>query len=837
MFKKLKQTLGFKPTISDIPNSLVALFGNNTLPPRMGTRELLAIYSQSPWLRTIVNKIGKSVGDTDWALYRMKNGWNYNKISRATSTNREKLIKKEVDINNVVEITDHPLLDLLEYGNEAMLGKTVIQLTCQYLDLVGEAFWVIERNQLGQPSAIWPLPPTWIKDIPSADFPYYNVSADFAGTTQLDIPESEVIYFKEPDPTDPYARGSGLAKSLGDEIEIAEFSSKFTKSFFYNDARPSLIISGDNIGKDDAKRLEQKWLEKHQGFMRAFKPLFFSRKIDVKEVQLKLDEMQLKELRDQERDTFIQIFNCHDEITECLTKDGWKKYNELTLSDKIATYNEKNDVMEYHNPTNIYIYDYNGPLHYWGGFRKSKTDIAVTPHHRMYIGKNRGKEWVLKESQSILEDEDGNFKIRNSAKYYGSDSPKYIEIPFIQNKSSKRIPPENNVYKIKLSLFAEFLGYWLSEGGLETTPEKAKEGYYGIRLHQNIGSTFDRMLKVVEELPFGVQKIAIENRRKGEARTIKFSSKSLWWWLDEHTNHGCKNKKIPDMCFDWSYEDREILLRSLMQGDGCFPKYKFNHPEFYCCVYTTSSEKLADSFQHLAITLGYRATKIKNKIWNVWISGTKGSHLSYIEKSNTMCKEEHYSGKVWCVSVPNEKFFSRRNGKVTCQGNCPPEVLGIVGDSKRSTISAADYFFQKFIVRPRMEQIRAVLQLKLVPQFGNTNKLVLDYESPVVQDEEYKLEVMKSATWAFSINQWKTAAKEKTIGKNGDVYVVPLNQGIVKESNLGKETAEKPSTNSQDNNPDLNKQLIGRVRQIMSDIDEGKAIDKKAIELLLSMKK
>ena len=57
----------------------------------------------------------------------------------------------------------------------------------------------------------------------------------------------------------------------------------------------------------------------------------------------------------------------------------------------------------------------------------------------------------------------------------------------------------------------------------------------------------------------------------------------------------------------------------------------------------------------------------------------------------------------------------------------PPEKLGVVNESKRSTIAAADFFWNKDIILPRMEFIRMFLQLHLVPDFDD--KLILDYET------------------------------------------------------------------------------------------------------------
>jgi HK97 family phage portal protein len=285
------------------------VFGRN--PPKLGTTELLELYNQSPWLRAVVHKIAFSVAEVRWQLF-VVNGRNgepvrMKSLQRSYLGNRQNKLQHLVDIDKARELDDHPLLDLLHSGNSDMLGFNVMKVTQEYMDLVGEAFWLIERDGIGTPIQVWPLPPHWVKEFPTQENPFYKVSSRISGL-QVSIPVTEIVYFNDPDPYNPYGRGSGTAKSLGDELEIDEYAAKHNKSFFYNRARPDLIVSGDNISQTDTQRLEQQWLEKHQGFWRAFKPLFFSRKIDVKEIGQSMESLQMVQLRKHERDTFINVF-------------------------------------------------------------------------------------------------------------------------------------------------------------------------------------------------------------------------------------------------------------------------------------------------------------------------------------------------------------------------------------------------------------------------------------------------------------------------------------------------------------------------------------------------
>lgn len=280
-------------------------------PPRLGTQDLLKSYSEMPWLRAIVNKVGKAVGTTTWELYIDKPSSKQvsgltKKAQRADMLTRKGIITSQ-RVAGLEEVQDHPLLDLLCRPNTQMTGTALFQITQIHVDLVGEAFWLLERNGLGVPVAIYPLPPHWVRNLPTSDEPWYNVQIGQNGLAAK-IPPSEIIPFIDPDPLNPYARGTGIAKSLGDELETDEYAAKHLKTFFFNRARPDLIISADNLSRADTANLEARWNQEHQGFWKAFKPQFLNRKVDVKEVGQNFQHMQMVELRKHERDTIIQVF-------------------------------------------------------------------------------------------------------------------------------------------------------------------------------------------------------------------------------------------------------------------------------------------------------------------------------------------------------------------------------------------------------------------------------------------------------------------------------------------------------------------------------------------------
>jgi len=106
----------------------------------------------------------------------------------------------------------------------------------------------------------------------------------------------------------------------------------------------------------------------------------------------------------------------------------------------------------------------------------------------------------------------------------------------------------------------------------------------------------------------------------------------------------------------------------------------------------------------------------------------------------------------------------------------PPEILGIIENSNRATIEAADYLMAKYVLVPRLELQRTFMQFLLLPIYDD--RLILGYESPVQEDREYQLSVMKENPPAFTVADWKRQAGIETTDAD-EVYLHPFNLKIV----------------------------------------------------------
>lgn len=269
--------------LSQVWEAIQARWGE---PPKRNSKQWLEMYGKNPRLRPVY-KIAKDVAASQWHLY----------VERG----KEK-----------VELQDHPLIRLLERPNPRMTGNALMYLTQVYLSLRGEAFWLQERNGLGSPSELWPIPPYWVVETPTMNKPYYRV--DFHNGSQVLVPAEDIIMLVEPDPVNPYGRGLGSAEGIGDEIETDEYMAKWAKRFFWNNATPPVVFEAPNIQKEQAERIKEEWMERYAGYWNAHKPAILPWEAKIHELGKGQKEMDFVESRRYIRDTAMQHFMIPPEL-------------------------------------------------------------------------------------------------------------------------------------------------------------------------------------------------------------------------------------------------------------------------------------------------------------------------------------------------------------------------------------------------------------------------------------------------------------------------------------------------------------------------------------------
>ena len=228
-------------------------------PPSMNTAEWLNMFSKSPRL-AVVDRIASDLANIHGKLlYIHEDG---------TET----------------EVTDHRFLDFMEQPNPLyeMTSSAIWRLHEIYLLLVGESFFLIERDDHGRPIELWNVPPHWVKMTPYLGNPTYTITSP--GGLTMTVPVDDMFVMKQLNPLDPFMRGLGMAESIADEVEIDEYAAKFQKRFFYNDATPPVVFLMPDATNEQRDAFMARWNQKHKGVENSHRAAALSGNVDVKEL-------------------------------------------------------------------------------------------------------------------------------------------------------------------------------------------------------------------------------------------------------------------------------------------------------------------------------------------------------------------------------------------------------------------------------------------------------------------------------------------------------------------------------------------------------------------------
>lgn len=270
----------------------------NNSPPRRGAQEVLRAYSDNPQLQRVYGRIASSFAGIPWETFRVRNA--RGKASRSIALERAGFetrgpIMKRLQMEGQLEpIENDPLVAFLNEGNPALSGFECRELMQLHLDLVGECFARKERNAAGMPIRYWPIMPSWIRDVPSASDPFFELQVSVASEN---IPAEDMIWIKTPDPFRPYERGAGQGMALADEMATDEYTSQYIKTFFFNNASPEAIISLPEAGRAELRRLEAHWDQRNRGVQRSHRVHFLNQEAKVTPMTSDLRHIGLTDLR------------------------------------------------------------------------------------------------------------------------------------------------------------------------------------------------------------------------------------------------------------------------------------------------------------------------------------------------------------------------------------------------------------------------------------------------------------------------------------------------------------------------------------------------------------
>jgi RNA polymerase Rpb2, domain 6 len=392
--------------------------------------------------------------------------------------------------------------------------------------------------------------------------------------------------------------------------------------------------------------------------------------------------------------------HCMSQSHDVLTLKGWKPISEITLEDEVATLKNGEELV-YEHPTEVFAYpDYEGPMYH---IKNQSIDLAVTGNHRMFIsrikqrnGERKWRDYELETAESIF---GKRARYKKDAKW---NSPNYqFVLPSVIKHAGRSNQETIEEKKVDMDAFLIFIGIWFSEGCASGKSETCGV----VHISVNKQRVKDELYPALEKLGY---RYGFTYDEEHNSENIHICDKQLYCYI-KPLSLGAPFKELPDWIFSLSRNQARTLIHGMLLGDGQFGKG-------YTCYFTTSV-KLADQFQQLCLHAGSAGT-ISTAIEAGHTSLIRGQEVvtghnvlrvgiltkfvnptvNHSESHNQNIQEEKMEIKkcpVFCISVPSEVFYVRRNGKAVWTGNSrdrgPIEIWNIV--SVEMKISASLLIF------------------------------------------------------------------------------------------------------------------------------------------------
>ena len=209
-------------------------------------------YERTVWVYACIRAIASGLGSLPWTI--------------------EKRAQVTPQGYHWTPVYDHSAIDILEYPNSMMTWRDLIEGAVIYLEIAGDAFIEIARAN-GRAKELYLMRPDRVKVEPAKDgsgiSSYVFQVKPYAKKKYL--PPEDVLYISYFNPLNDW-RGHAPEKTATDSIILDEYTRRYNKSFFRNNATPAGFLHTDQpLGEEMAKKLQTMWAQQFQGPEKAYK--------------------------------------------------------------------------------------------------------------------------------------------------------------------------------------------------------------------------------------------------------------------------------------------------------------------------------------------------------------------------------------------------------------------------------------------------------------------------------------------------------------------------------------------------------------------------------------
>ncbi len=167
----------------------------------------------------------------------------------------------------------------------------------------------------------------------------------------------------------------------------------------------------------------------------------------------------------------------------------------------------------------------------------------------------------------------------------------------------------------------------------------------------------------------------------------------------------------------------------------------------------------------------------------------------------------------------------------------PPEIMGILQNSNRSTIDSAEYLLNKNVLADRLRMFERVINSQLLwEDYDKEQNLILHHENNISEDISQKLQILNDglSRGVLTVNDWRIGMGFEPDEKGGDIYLrgfgqveQPFNSEPIELPEVESNPVELPNTEadaekelSEEEYNTIKKNYESKYKMLKSDADK-----------------
>lgn len=345
--------------------------------------------------------------------------------------------------------------------------------------------------------------------------------------------------------------------------------------------------------------------------------------------------------------------NCFPGYVEVLTDKGFRRFDQLTKTEKLAQFNVETKSIDFADPLAFTERNYNGNLLHI--FTEKQIDFVCTPDHRCMLFSRTDNH------------------IETTAQNYISDKKQYCAGMYVGGKLS--FTSEQITLICALQADGSLQGY---------TNKKGNYVFSGI----DFGFHKQRKIERLEEALIATQiPYKLYDRADGSKRFWVYREDVPTWLLDK--------KVFSDWILELDRRTLDFFVSEVNFWDGCYKNDS---------QYSSSIKENADWVQ-IAFALSGRRAKIReysNEKTTCTNYQVDIIHRPYSWTTGFQVEQVPHNDKVYCVTMPQDTVIVRHNGKITITHQCQNFPKKQEGAFER-------IFTIDKVVDPRLKSIKSVM--------------------------------------------------------------------------------------------------------------------------------